>query len=380
VAHRDRLYLSPHADDALRERATQALELLAAELAECARGDLAGLVLAGGYGRGQGAVVRTPHGLQLYNDLDLMVLTRSRRPPWTRALPAIAHRYEQQLGVAVDFSRPLPLEDLTSLPPRLMWQDMLDGHTVLYGSPRLLWQRTPAWYGSELDVSEATALLLNRGAGLLWALRVYHQLEPPPDCDFVRRNLHKAALACGDACLLARGQWPAHQGERLRFLTTLAATEPSLGLELGFPPSLKRRLLRAYRLALAFKEQPQRVRGRVSRRALEVRVRLWSDLWLRLEGLRWGQRFATSADYAAWPRVREPRSHASPLCLLRNLVRNLRWGRPQLGGARGGLFSHPREQLYRQLPCLLDPTATWAGSAFDRESAACLRLWHQGPA
>ncbi|MEG2076586.1 MAG: hypothetical protein RRY34_08790, partial [Victivallaceae bacterium] len=98
--------------------------------------------------------------------------------------------------------------------------------------PRLFWDELP-W-------REGARLLLNRGSGLLLARRA---INNPEEQNFVVRNLQKAMLGCGDAILLAHGEYKQHGIERLHIL----AMQPDL------PP----RLIEAYRKALEFKYTPQ---------------------------------------------------------------------------------------------------------------------------
>ena len=53
-----------------------------------------------------------------------------------------------------------------------MWYDLLNGHIVIKGPSDILSAHAPAALKKTLPVIEATRLVLNRGAGLLWALRV----------------------------------------------------------------------------------------------------------------------------------------------------------------------------------------------------------------
>ena len=67
--------------------------------------------------------------------------------------------------------------------------------------------RAPSALHEPLPAIEGARLLLNRGAGLLWAMRVVQGHESPPDVDFVRRNYWKCALALGDALLIAHQRY-----------------------------------------------------------------------------------------------------------------------------------------------------------------------------
>src|SRR5262249_31081427 len=120
-------------------------------------------------------------------------------------------------------SRPLTVEDVRRWPPTLMWSDLLHGHHVLHGPPDILTANAPAMPSESLAAIEATRLLLNRGAGLLWATRVLRACEPAPDADSLRRNSYKCALAIGDALLISHGRFEtAYTGRNKRLAKLLA--------------------------------------------------------------------------------------------------------------------------------------------------------------
>lgn len=328
------------------------LEELAGDVQDALGDRLCALLLGGGYGRGEGAVVRAGGVERPYNDLDLVVVVRSKHGVGRRLAP-VARRHRELLGIEVDFSRPLTPQDVARWEPRLRWYELVHGHVVLAGDAGLVDRLAPRRVREPVPEAEAAPLLLNRGAGLLWAARVRRGLEPAPDPDFVRRNAYKALLAVGDAYLIAHGSLrPGHRGrvERLRAIRYV------------LPEAFADRLLVAYARAVTFKLTPDMLPpGEEAAGAAEA---LWLSSFLDLESRRHRVAFSGPAAYAAWDAPRELLTFGRRC---RFLLTNLRHG---LLSARS-----PRERLYRELPVLLDPGG--GGADWERRSARFLRLWRR---
>ena len=329
-----------------------------ADEVETALGDnLVALVLGGGYGRGEGGVVNQQGVERPYNDLDFTLLVlRQSRVKWDR-LHDIGNRFAKQLGMHVDFSRPLTVADVEQWPHWLMWYDLLNGHVVLKGSTDILIKHAPASLKGPLPCIEATRLLLNRGTGLLWALRVVRGVEASPDEDFVRRNYYKCALALGDALLIAyRRYTTAYQGRDL-LVADLEQSEPDVAVfHIGT----------LYDDALRFKFRPDAVDPHVpSEHALKALSQVWGSVFLHVETVRTGQVWPSFQEYVEWNAIREADQHTFT-GLLRNVVRNLQMGR--LG------WRYPREALYMRLPVLLG-LAEGHVRDWSRQTERYLKVW-----
>ena len=171
---------------------------------------LAGVVLGGGYGRGEGGVF-ADGGLS--NDLDFYVVaedgaTAADIARIGEALRPVAEEWTAKLGVDADFCVAKTPWRLRHDEERLMIQELVHGYFDVAGKPgaelfRGVARREP----SELPAMEAVRLLVNRGAGLL--LAAADGAAP----GFVARNVNKAVLGCGDARLIARGgyRWRAEE-------------------------------------------------------------------------------------------------------------------------------------------------------------------------
>ena len=198
------------ADAAIRD----ALPEIAAAVRNLAMPGFAGLVLGGGYGRGEGGVT-ADH--RLYNDLDFFVLMdapEAALPKLAKRLAPVSAAFGARLGLDIDFTLRTAAR-LRRDERRLMVQELLHAHVVVTPSDFDL----AAWSGarlhapSEVPAGEAARLLMNRGMGLDLARRRLAANGGRAD-GFVLRNLNKAVLGAGDARLIAEGRYAWTLAER----------------------------------------------------------------------------------------------------------------------------------------------------------------------
>ena len=177
---------------------------------------LAGVVLGGGYGRGEGGVLHTPDGDRLYNDLDFFVFGdragKSDMQAIGAALRPISERWTDRLGIEVDFGPVKNLAALRKVSSTLMYQELRRGWRPVWGEADPdRW--IPALEPAEIPFSEAVRLLLNRGMGLIFAGEKLARKSA--EADFIVRNMNKAVLGCGDALLLTAGKYAWKCSERV---------------------------------------------------------------------------------------------------------------------------------------------------------------------
>jgi hypothetical protein len=305
---------------------------------------LEAIVLAGGYGRGEGGVWRTPAGDRPYNDLEFYVFVRGNRlwneRRYRRSLAELGERLSPDAGLHVEFKVD-SLRRLRRSPVSMFSYDLAMGHRVVSPNDTIFQPGEHHLQAGRIPLSEATRLLFNRCSGLLLARELMrHGALMGPQADFVARNLAKAQLALGDAVLTAFGQYHWSSRERHRRLLRLAGAESLTWL----------RQVREYHAAgLEFKLHPQlraqtaggfaRVHSQVSALALQV--------WLWLESRRLACPFASARDYAFDPHEKFPGTSG-----WRNYLSNLRtFGLRAVPDSLAARY--PRERLLNALALLL---------------------------
>ncbi len=308
------------------------------------RSTLQGLVLGGGYGRGEGGVLQRRNGDRPYNDLEFYVFVRGHRL-WNEELFAAAlHRLGEMLspvaGVQVEFK----LESLQRLRQgtvSMFSYDLVSAHRRVFGAQSLFAGCEHHLDPARIPLSEATRLLFNRCTGLLLARqRLRANSLAQDDCDFIGRNLAKMQLAMGDAALAATGNYHWSCLERHQRLKRLSLPEPEPWLA----------AVRQHHAAgTHFKLHPRCV----SKSAEEFRTEhetisgLAQKVWLWCERRRLGKTFDTLQDYAL-SRVRK----CEDTPRWRNWLLNLRTFGPRAALDRIA-WRYPRERLFHSLPLLL---------------------------
>ena len=291
---------------------------------------LAGVLLGGGYGRGEGGVFRTPAGDQPYNDMEFYVFTRGGAAP-SAGWHTLATTLTTAAGIDVEFKL-LPLAQLRRAAPSMFYYDLVVGHRWVIGDDTLLAGCNHHRDAARIPLHEATRLLMNRCCGLLFAAERLHRPDfSAADADFVTRNLAKAQLAFGDVVLVTQGQYHWSCQERQRRLLALPATAA---------PAWLATVQHEHTPGVAFKLHPSSATE--SRDALLARhaalLELARHLWLWLENRRLGTTFTAGREYAA---SRMNKCPETPVW--RNWLINIR------DFHRVTATRHPREQLLHVL-------------------------------
>jgi len=309
---------------------------------------LEGIALGGGYGRGEGGVLKTPAGERPYNDLEFFVFIRGNailaERKFRHPLHELGERLSPEAGLEVEF-KVLTLDKLRRSAPSMFYYDLVAGHRWTLGDESLFTGCDQHRDAAKIPLHEATRLLFNRCSGLLYSLeRLRRKDFGEAESDFVGRNLAKAQLAFGDVLLAANGQYNWSCRERHARLTKLSAVE-SLPLA---------DLVRHHATGVEFKLHP--TRSTESREVLAARhaelSELGKKLWLWLESKRLGTKFSTPLDYVFSEANLCPETSA-----LRNRLVNFR------AFSAGGLACarYPRERLFRSLALLL-----WEQNEFEK--------------
>lgn len=303
---------------------------------------LEALMLGGGYGRGEGGVLKTESGDRPYNDLEFYICVRGNRwlNDWrySRALHQLARELSPSAGVELEF-KIISLHHLRRSPVTMFYYDLVMGHRWLWGDEKLLQGCEHHRVAPNIPLCEATRLLMNRCSGLLFA---WQKLERQPftveDADFVGRNLAKARLAFGDVVLASVGQYHWSCLERQERLQHLAVPLPWLAE------------VRSHHAAGAeFKLHPRRALtpAAMLRSEFEELRALGLLLWLWLESRRLGRSFQSAGEYAMSPIDKCPETNP-----WRNYLVNVRTFGPTAFFTRRS-SRYPRETLFNALALLL---------------------------
>ena len=183
---------------------------------------LKGVVLGGGYGRGEGGVFVQKDGTEtLSNDLDFYVVAEDGSSDHNiaaigEALKPVSEKWTARLGVDVDFCVAKTPWRLRHDQERVMIQELVHGYFDVAGlKGEELFAGVERREPSAFPWMEAARLMMNRGAGLILA-------SESDDGRFIVRNINKVVLGAGDARLIARKayRWSVREraevlGERL---------------------------------------------------------------------------------------------------------------------------------------------------------------------
>jgi len=323
-----------------------------AVLAEIPAGKITALILGGGYGRGEGGVFEEDGREIPFNDYDLFVVvpdtSRKQRNALHAHLTEIGERLGKDMGVDVDFSRPILESNLPRLGPELMWIEMKQGHRVFHGPLDVL-APMPAFLPGDLPGLEGTRLLLNRGVGLLLCRRALVRTGGDPegaDLDFCVRNIRKAEMAMGDVILQVLDRYVVKYRARSSLLE--AVEDASI-------PELKK-IQDRYRGAIDFKLRPVLVPlpGLTLEAWLEETVALFEKIQLWFEGHRLGVDDLTWEEYGNMDLRADIRGGLA--ARMKNVYHNLSAFGPNIRKDMNRLFRHPRESLLKVLPALLHET------------------------
>ncbi len=205
----------------------EALRGIGAEIDALRVPRLKGVVLGGGYGRGEGGAFALPDGtLRLSNDLDFYVVAEDGTDAAGiaaigRALAPVSEKWSKRLGVDADFCVAKTPWRLKHDEARIMVQELVRGYFDVAGEKgESLFAGVERRAPEAIPWSEAARQLMNRGMGLLLAeenlaargeaqnkasgANLPQPLHGVAVSEFVVRNLNKCILGAGDARLVAR--------------------------------------------------------------------------------------------------------------------------------------------------------------------------------
>ncbi len=301
---------------------------------------LKALVLAGGYGRGEGGIFFPPDGSEptLYNDLEFYLF--APRPPEALLL-SLVHEGENRLGIEIEI-KVMSADAFETASPSMFYYDLLSRHILVAGDRAWL-DSLPKTLSdaSAIPVVEGSRLLVNRGMSLLRCRRwAAGEIELP--AGFCERIASKLKLALADATLCAVGKYHWSCVERDRRLPD----------QKDVPPDWEA-LMAWHAEGVAFKFHPTSSGLTPADLAepLNLLRKAWISTFLWIESRRLGHQLSDPSGYARFSQKIFPME--SPL---KNLIRQLRdlrrpahlpfcWG------------DHPRSRIWKALCLLLDDSA-----------------------
>lgn len=265
-------------------------------------GTLEAIYLGGGYGRGEGGVLKTENSEQPYNDLEFWVFLHGNHfvneRKYRERLQHLGEELSRYAGIEVEFK--IASVDKLTHTPTMFAYDLAMGHRRIFGQGGLL-ARNGIRDPKNIPLYEATRLLMNRCSGLLFSQeRLQRQPFTREDADFVGRNQAKAQLGFGDVVLTAFGQyhWSCRErNECLKKLSEEFGANTSLAFKLPFSIT---KIFCHHSLGVDFKLHPQKKTGAAENfRLLQQELReLGLKIWLWLESQRLNHEFNSVRDYA----------------------------------------------------------------------------------
>lgn len=265
------------------------LNLIVASLREALEPHVQSILLSGGFGRGEGAVVRERGRYRPINDYDIVIVRKGTIPVAAlerlqnaqRRLGEVVHVKQVDVSITHWFVLLIPS-------PTVMRYELSEGHIVLYGSLPYRIQRIPSHW---IPLHEGTKYFRNRGGGLLIArllLDGYGDFPEPMRLELAALEINKALLVLGDAYLIEHGDY--HFSYRRR---------KKVFLERYKKYGASRELAEMYIAAVEEKLVPDFTS--MSRATLDQRwtlvARTLLEEFLRFEGVRLRRRFNTFEEY-----------------------------------------------------------------------------------
>jgi hypothetical protein len=216
---------------------------------------LKAIILAGGYGRGEGAVEMVKGKPRLLNDLDMYLITKKQLSDsllekigqkCSKMIGKGGKEYPENYDASFDFDtffnvdlRGLPVKRLKHLIPTVRYYEMKNGTRLLYGED--VRKLIPEIKPENLPFSEGLRVLSNRMMNMFLSMNEEY-LEKKPSKDqigIINYYICKAYLSCSDALLLSVGKFAPSYSERAEiFIKEYSNLFP--GLHKRFPELRKK--------------------------------------------------------------------------------------------------------------------------------------------
>jgi len=190
--------------------------------------ETAALILIGGYGRGEGGVVKINDHYRPHNNLDLIYIhnqniEQSRIDEVNKALQVIA----DEEGIGIDLSA-INKEKLLSLRGLVIGYDMRFGHKCLLGNSDFL-RNHRAFDLYDIDPADARQLLVNRGTLLLINKALLRQETlGEKEKKLIIKHAIKAIIGYGDALLFFHNKYHWSYAQKQTNMMQLKEASPEI--------------------------------------------------------------------------------------------------------------------------------------------------------
>ena len=243
------------------------------------------VVLLGGYGRGEGGVVRIGGVERPHNNLDLLIVTRGGVSPddLKRRADHVLAPIAQRHGIGIDVGA-IGEGHLRRSSCLVMWYDMRGGHQTLLGDDTFV-PSLERFTAPRIVAFDVLNLLVNRGTLLLINdLILERGTISPGEHQLIVKHAMKAIIGYGDAWLFFRGAYHWSYVEKQRRMRAQADTPQAFrtlydeAMEFRFEPSYERHAdldLREYMRELRSALEPVHLQCEGVRLARDIRS--WCD-------------------------------------------------------------------------------------------------------
>jgi hypothetical protein len=288
-------HFTVHQDPAIDRVIAGQLREVAGELVELLGKRLIAVLVAGGFGRGEGGIVRDEKGVRPINDYDLYLVVKNlkqTRREFGGRIESIAQACSARFGIKqIDMGLVsrwqlwIPRNSVTRY-------EAAAGHQVVFGPNQLCIRSVKA---TRIPLQEGAQYFFTRGGGLLIARYILENREKlggMPWFENFSIEMNKAGIALGDAELILRNRYHWSYRERLK---RFEALDTVLGDDW-------KSIWPVYRAAVEQKLDPRFEYdvGRDLEKEWSALAGLLVDRFLVFEGNRFGQTFGDLRDYEAF--------------------------------------------------------------------------------
>lgn len=210
-----------HSDPEINRVIAGQLRRVAEEMLDLLGDRLFSVLIAGGFGRGEGGVVRDVQGIRPINDYDFYLVVKDVkkvRRQFGNQIEKLAQRLavefrikQVDLGLVSRWQLWIPRDSVTRY-------EAAFGHQIVYGPESVCIRSVKA---PDIPLAEGAQYFFTRGGGLLIARCIlenkgHYEALGMPWVENFSIEMNKAAIALGDAELILRRQYHWSYVERLR--------------------------------------------------------------------------------------------------------------------------------------------------------------------